>query len=250
MNEQNVRINLARHALWAPAMVAIALVVSVAIAAYTFYVVRGFDDSLSVTGSAVQAVTSDHVKWGGQITRPVTTGNLKSGYDALARDKAAVESFLAQNGIATSSVTESAVFMDEDYSYNANNYGGEKHYNLRQTFEIQSDDVERISALAKNIQGLINQGVIFSTYALEYTYSNLADLRISLLSAAVKDAKARAEEIATASGKHVGQLKSAASGVVQVLSQNSTEVSDYGSYDTSTINKNVMVTVKTSFTLR
>ena len=56
--------------------------------------------------------------------------------------------------------------------------------------------------------------------------------------------------MAEATGKSVGSLKSAASGVVQVLPANSLEVSDYGTYDTSKVNKNVMVTVKASFNLR
>jgi hypothetical protein len=51
-------------------------------------------------------------------------------------------------------------------------------------------------------------------------------------------------------GKKVGQLKSASSGVVQVMSANSLDISDYGSYDTSKIEKNIMLTVKATFTLK
>ena len=85
---------------------------------------------------------------------------------------------------------------------------------------------------------------------MEYYISSLPELRVSLLGEAVKDAESRANSLAEASGKRVGKLKSASSGVVQVLSTNSTDISDYGSYDTSQINKQVMVTVKASFTLK
>jgi hypothetical protein len=71
-----------------------------------------------------------------------------------------------------------------------------------------------------------------------------------MLTEAIKDAKARAEKIANSSGKRVGVIKSASMGVVQVLSPNSVDVSDYGTYDTSTINKEVMVTVKALFTIK
>ncbi|HPO83031.1 MAG TPA: SIMPL domain-containing protein, partial [bacterium] len=67
---------------------------------------------------------------------------------------------------------------------------------------------------------------------------------------AMNDAKARAEKIAQSSGQGVGSLRSASMGVVQVLEPNSTEVSDYGSYDTSTIEKEVMVTVRATFLLK
>lgn len=70
---------------------------------------------------------------------------------------------------------------------------------------------------------------------------------MSLLGAAVSDAKARAEQIAGATKQKVGKLKSAQSGVVQVLRSNSIDVADYGMYDTSTIEKEVMVTVRATF---
>jgi hypothetical protein len=73
---------------------------------------------------------------------------------------------------------------------------------------------------------------------------------VELLASAVNDAKARAEQLALAGGKKIGVLKSASSGVVQVMSENSVEVSDYGMYDTSKINKEIMVTVKASFEIR
>jgi hypothetical protein len=48
----------------------------------------------------------------------------------------------------------------------------------------------------------------------------------------------------------VGSIRSASMGVVQVLSPQSIEISDYGSYDTSSVEKEVMVTVKAAFSLR
>jgi hypothetical protein len=91
---------------------------------------------------------------------------------------------------------------------------------------------------------------MFATNSVEYYYSKLPEARVELLASAVNDAKARAEQLALAGGKKIGVLKSASSGVVQVMSENSVEVSDYGMYDTSKINKEIMVTVKASFEIR
>ena len=73
---------------------------------------------------------------------------------------------------------------------------------------------------------------------------------MALLSDAIADAKARAVKLAQAGGKNIGALQSASSGVVQVLAPNSANTSDYGTYDTSSIEKNIMVTVKTSFEIK
>ncbi len=228
-------------------LVGIALILSTLIGAYTFYQIRSFDNTLTVTGSASKAVTADHVKWVGSINRVVKVTGLKAGYAELASDLVSVKTFLKNNQITDNQIVISPVFMDQNYDQPQ---GAERSYTLRQTIEINSDNVNAIAEVAKNINPLIEKGVIFSTQSVEYTYSKLPEERVALLTDAIIDAKARASKLAQSSGKKVGQLKSASSGVVQVLSANSLDVSDYGSYDTSKVEKNIMLTVKASFTLK
>lgn len=247
MNEERIQN---KTLLWMAGIIGLALLVSTTVGAWAFYRVRSFDNVLSVTGSAKQTVVSDQVKWTANWSRTVQLANLKTGYQSLATDQALVKKFLADNGIAEANYNISAVNMYQNYDYRSSDSSAPPTYTLQQTVTIQSGDIQKITALAKNIQGLVNEGVIFSTASLEYSYSKLPDLRVSLLSDAVKDAKARAEKLAESSGKQVDQLVSASMGVVQVLPVNSVDVSDYGAYDTSEINKDVMVTVKTAFSLK
>lgn len=227
------------------------LIVAVAIGAFTFYKIRSFDDTISVTGSAKIQVTSDKIKWTSTITRGAKIATLKQGYEQMNKDVADVKAFFASQGIAEGSYTITPVFMEQNYEYNQGNRAPEdKEYTLRQNIELQSDDVKKITELAKNTQTLIQKGVIFSTNSLEYSYSKLPEARVNLLADAIKDAKARAQKLAESNGQSVGSLKSAASGVVQVLPFNSNDVSDYGSYDTQSVEKDIMVTVKASFTVR
>ena len=227
--------------------VGLGIVVAAFIGAYTFYQIRSFDNTLTVTGSTTKAVTSDHVKWVGVINRVVKASTLKSGYTDMASDLVNVKSFLKDKSIPDNQIVISPIFMDQNYDQPQ---GAERSYTLRQNIEINSSDVNAIAEIAKNIQPLIEKGVIFSTSSLEFTYTKLPEERVAMLGDAVKDAKARAASLATSSGKSIGQLKSASSGVVQVMSTNSTDVSDYGSYDTSKIDKNIMMTVKATFTLK
>jgi hypothetical protein len=228
-------------------LIALALILSTAIGATTFYRIRSFDNTLTVTGSASKQVTSDHVKWVGVVNHIVKATTLKTGYADMATDLANVSAFLKTNNITDDQIVISPIFMDQNYDQPQ---GAERTYTLRQTIEINSSNVAAITDVSKNIGPLIEKGVVFSTQSLEYTYSKLPEERVSMLADAIKDAKARASELAESSGKSVGQLKSASSGVVQVMSANSLDVSDYGSYDTSKIEKNIMITVKASFTLK
>jgi hypothetical protein len=217
------------------------------VGAVTVFRLRSLSDIVSVTGSAKMAVTSDQAKWTTQISRTVRASNLKTGYQDLSHDLDIAKTFMKDQGVLDTELTISPVSMNEQYQQNQS---AEKIYSLSQTLEVQSPDVAKITKASNLASVVIDKGVIFSTLSLEYFYSKLPDARIALLSQAIDDAKARAGELAKNSGKKVGSLKNATSGVVQVQSLNSTDVSDYGSYDTSKIEKQITVTVKASFSLQ
>jgi len=210
------------------------------------YKAKQLDNTLSVTGSAKQSIVSDIAKWRSSFSRTVSPTGLNEGYSQMKADEELVLNFLKNSGIDEKDIIISPVAMNQLYRYDSNS---PKEYELRQTVEVQSNDVNKITQITKDMQNLIQAGVIFSSDSLEYYYSQLPELRVSLLSDAIKDAKARAQKIAESSDKTVGTIKSASMGVVQVLPVNSVEIADYGSYDTRTIDKEVMVTVKALFIL-
>lgn len=237
-----------RH-LWFPIILGVSLILSSVIGSYTFYKVRSLEDFISVTGSAKVKVKADHARFLLNITRIVTQSGVKAGYAQLANDLKVVVNYFKAQGVAEKDLDISQVFMDQNYDYNAQ-YKAEKDYTLRQTIEFNSNEVDKVAQMAKNTRSIIDGGVLLNPMPVEYTYSKLPELRISLLSEAIADAKARAQKMAESAGNSVGSLKSASSGVVQVLPENSLEISDYGSYDTQKINKEVMLTVRASFNLK
>jgi len=216
----------------------------------TWLEVKASDNSLSVTGSAKKTVTSDIAKWNSSFSRKVTESELKNGYAMMKNDEAIVSKFLKANKIEDSEITISPVSLQKEYGYQKEGVDTPQEYTLMQTVLVQSGDIEKIKNLSKNTQSVIDQGVIFSNGSPEYYYSKLPETRVELLPEAMKDAQSRADSIAGTTGKKVGTLKAASVGVVQVTQPNSVDISDYGNYDTSTIEKEVMVTVKASFTLK
>jgi len=221
-------------------------VIGLSIVSYSLMQIKSFDNVLVVTGSAKQTVLSDTVKWNGSFTRKVSDENLSSGFTQMKKDETVVKNFLLENGIKESEITISPVSMEKNYYYEKS-YSSPDEYTLVQNITIQSENIEKIKETSKNIEPIIEKGVIFSSYSPQYYYSGLSEARISLLPKAMEDAKKRAESI---TGKSVGSLKSVSMGVVQVLQPNSVDISDYGMYDTSTVEKEVMITVKASFSLR
>jgi hypothetical protein len=225
------------------------LIIGVSIISYSLYQIKASDNSLSVTGSAKQTVSADIVKWNGSFSRTVLASNLKIGYAQMKTDEAVVSKFLKDNGIVDTELTISPVAMQQQYNYNKTSSTPDE-YILTQNVAVKSSDIAKVKNLSKNTQTVIDQGVIFSAFSPEYYYSKLPEARVTLLPEAMKDAQVRAESIAQSTGKKVGTLKSASMGVVQVLQPNSIDISDYGNYDVSTVEKEIMITVKASFSLR
>jgi hypothetical protein len=231
------------------------------VASNSFYKVKALDSVISVTGSSQRKITSDTVKWRTSFTRTVDADGLKTGNDAMKSDLSLVLKFLKDNGVQDKDITVKP--MDTNTLYQNDGNGGGYYdkwgggqitskiagYTFRQEIEVNSTEIEKITKLSQESSALVGQGITFSTISLEYFYSKLSELRIEMLSEATKDAKLRAEKIAESTGAKVDSLRSASMGVFQITAPNSTDVSDYGMYDTSSIEKQITGIVRASFSL-
>ena len=88
---------------------------------------------------------------------------------------------------------------------------------------------------------------LIESRAPQFYYTKIGDLKIEMLGEAAKDAKERAEKIAASTGNSIGSVRSARMGVLQITAADSTEVSDSGIYDTSSIDKDMTAVVNVSF---
>jgi len=236
----------------------ISIIVGTVVVSRMVTYVKTFNSSqLAVTGTAQQNVTSDEVKWISQFAVNTDTADLKTGYARMDSAKALVMAFLEKNGVSSKEITVSPVVMNLTYpevKFNpqvaqALGKNAFSSYTLTQTVVVQSGHVNNVTSLAQDAGILINEGVNFSTQRLEYYYTKLPGLRSQLIAKAVTDAQARAEKIASSTGVKLGPLVSVDTGVLQLTALNSAQVSNMGSYDTSTIQKTLTAVVRASFKL-
>ena len=250
------------HLVIAMAVLGGCVILATGVAGFSFYKVKAAANVLSVTGSAEQIVTSDTVKWTSSFSRNVAPDALKSGSQQIATDLKTIITYFKQSGVTEAEITVNPVTITSlcDSQYNvvydksgnqtcsANKISG---YSIQQSILVESARVPEITTLTqKSSDFLISNGLIFSTQSLEYYYNKLADLRLELLTKATENAKDRAQRIAQSTGAQISFLQSANTGVFQVTSKNSVDVSDYGVYDTSAIEKKITAVVKTSFSLK
>ena len=245
----NIKSILEKPFVYPALMLAGAFVIGSLIGGVFISKIRSGEDTLSSTGSAKMEVVSDIAKINATFSRTVSETELARGYELMKSDEAKVRAYLIKKGLVEADFSILPISLSERYDYG--NTGAQvKKYDLRQEVRIQSGDIAKIGEVANDSGQLINSGILFQSYGVQYFYSKLAEARVQLMAEAVKDAKVRAKEIAKGAGGTVGKLLSASSGVVQVLAPNSLEISDYGSYDTSTPEKEIMVTVRATFKAR
>ncbi len=218
------------------------------IAAMTAYNIKTANNTIAVTGSARTSVVADLAVWTIRLEARTDTTGQQGGLDSLEKAKDKIVAYLKAQGMEN--VETPAASVNQDYIYPQNSPSVFVGYTVYRDIIVRSENIDALSKLANNIAPLAGQGYTATTNGLQLTYQNLSETRVKLLSEAIKDAKARAEAIAKDSGQTVGSLKSSASGVVQVLPQGGIDVSDYGTYDTTSKNKDVMVTVRAEFILK
>jgi len=211
----------------------------------TFFVSARQEQSIRVVGQGVKSLTADVAKWNVTISKNTGVSNQMEGYTLIQNELKKIKKYLLDNGIE-----EKNILIEPVNSYA--NYGNNSviGYNFNQRIEARSNDVDKIEKLALDLDSLRNAGIIPQYSNIEYFISNLADIKAQMLAVATTDAKARAEEIAKSSGNKVCGLMSARSGIFQIRKPLSTDVSDYGIYDTSSREKEIAVTVTATFKIK
>lgn len=208
---------------------------------------------ISVTGSGNKNFTSDLIVWEGQFSTNNT--NLKAAFEQVNNDKEIVRAYLVSKGIAESNIIFNSVQTNEerDNQYENGNYVGSifRGYRLNQTVQIESQNVELIEGVSREITELLNKGVQFNSYQPRYYYTQLADLKIEMISKATEDARVRAESIAENSGSGLGDLISAQMGVFQITGQNSGEDFSWGgSFNTDSKKKTASITMRLDYKVK
>lgn len=211
------------------------------------------DGTISVTGLGSENFTSDLIVWEGSFSR--NNSNLETAYNQLNQDKKTVLDYLIQKGIKKENIVFNSVKTNEqrEQQYQDGNYVGSvfKGYQLTQNVKIESNDVELIESVSREITELLNRGVQFNSKPPRYYYTKLADLKIEMISKATEDARIRAEQIAKNSKGKLGELKSANMGVFQITGQNSGE--DYswsGAYNTGDKRKTASITMRLEYEIK
>jgi hypothetical protein len=246
MTEQNRSSQL----FWGLLSLALAIVVASVVGAGAVKKIKLANDTITVTGSARKPVRSDYIVWQGAVSSQKP--GLQEAYRDVSRYSDRLREYFRVNQVPDSSVSFKPVqtMTVMEYTADGRMTGRISAYQLRQPFEIRSDQVDAITELSGKAAELINEGIMLESYSPQYLYTRLSEVRSEILAEAAADARRRAESIAGSVGSRIGAIRSARMGVFQVTARNSTDVSDYGIYDTMALEKDITAVVSITFAVK
>ena len=124
----------------------------------------------------------------------------------------------------------------------------QRGYNGQQTLTVKTDDLAKVQEARAKIVEFKADGHNVGNNSLEFLVGNLDEIKLSLIGAATKNAKARAQEFAKNGDVKVGLMRAASQGTFDILSADGNNEEDTygGNFDTSSINKiaRVVVTIE------
>ncbi len=211
---------------------------------------NNYNDTIKVTGLGKKDFTSNLIVWGGNFSR--LDPNLEEAYRLLNNDRKVIKDYFAKQGVDDEDLVFSSVDINKEYDYQYYKDGGSSRtflgYRLSQGIKIESEKVDKIENLSREVTELIKQGVELYSNQPQFYYTGLSDLKIEMIAAATEDARVRAEQIAEKANARLGKLKNAGMGVFQIIAQNSNENYSWGgTYNTYSKNKTATITMRLEF---
>src|SRR5436305_3385331 len=231
---------------------AVAMVVSTIIASHTFLKTKKLDQSIVVTGSHKKRIKSDLMIWEMAVTAEAP--KLPQAYERLTADVNKVRAFLVAHGFpedqivvfAVSTVSIRRPSKDIEAS---ESFGAIVGYQLRQSLQIRSPEIDKLTAVSRSVTQLINQDILLDSERPKYLYTHLSEAKVEMLAEAARDAHDRAQQIAGSSGRKIGDMRSAQMGVLQVTAADSTQFSGEGVNDTTSLEKDITAIVHATFAI-
>jgi uncharacterized protein len=228
------------------AILGISFIIGAASLGTSFYRSRVREQTIHVVGAATRRFDSDVVKWRLSVGHSVGVNDQRGGYARTRDDFKILMEQLHTAGLTDKEITVQPI----NCSPIRDNSGNLTGYDVTQNIILISSGITTVEKLALSPDTIFARGIALTSSNLEYYFSKLAEIKKELLAEATKDAVQRAAEIAKNSRTRAGRIASVRSGIFQITEPYSTDVSDYGIYNTATRQKDVTVTVTADFALR
>jgi uncharacterized protein len=207
----------------------------------------GGKKTISVKGLAEKPIRADMAEW--SVGLQVQGERFGDTLEKLRQSRPVVDEFLVRQGFEHGNLTEGDVEitprMVEETTPKGDTHTVQRGFVGNQRVLVRSKDLARVAGAYKAVLQLAAEGKPVVYDPPSYLVSDLEAVKMSLIGAATRNARQRADEFAKVGNARVGAMRSASQGAFYILAANAnSDANDYGgAYDKSTVEKKARVVV-------
>ena len=213
------------------------------------------EKTIKVKGVAEKNIVSDLGAF--YVSISCKSSDIPEGYKELNRisgilRKAFADLDISGEEIQNESISHSAIYKDNTIKENNKTVTSKvfSHYDFTRSCRIVSGNVKKLETASIKLYDLISQNINIEISSVSYFISDPEQYKLELVDAATKSAYQRARTVADTCGSELGPLLVGRQGVIQITRPASNDTSDYGTYDTSSINKVMRLVMTLEFSLK
>lgn len=239
-----------RFQIAAAAVLAIGLIVGALVLGLQVKQIRSDRQTIAVKGLAEKPVQADRAEW--TVGVKVDAPTFAEALTKLRKELPPLALFLEQQGLdktTMQAMSESVApnYEDEEMP-NGRMRQVQKGFTGSQDLLVRTENLAKLVEAHKAVLQFVADGHPVTYSPPLFLVSNLEEIKMSLIGAATRNARTRAEEFAKNGDVSVGIMRSASQGAFYILQPGtSADSSEYGgAYDKSTIDKlaRVVVTIE------
>lgn len=211
------------------------------------YVRIGHPKTLTVKGTASMPLRSDMAvfvisTWS---SSPTLDGAYKQSHEDFGPIISMVQQVLGDDAKKTELNSEIQETMQLDSE--GRKTSKIEYYTVKRSLRVETPKIDLVYDLIRKVYDLNARGIRATVSGPEYFVTNIDQAKVVLADLAARNGRERAECIASAAGARLGKLLSARQGVIQITKPNSSDMSDWGVYDTETVEKEAKLVVTREF---
>lgn len=210
--------------------------------------------SISVKGLAEKPVKADLAEW--KVGVEVHGDDFGSALQALRQARPVLDEFLSKQGFPAEAITAGTESVAPHIEYDPVPSGGSRQvqrgFDASQQLIVRSADLARVAKANEAIIDLKATGKPIESESPKYLISDLESVKMSLIGAATRNARQRADEFAKVGDAQVGTMRSASQGAFYILPANGSDSNndDYGGvYDKTSVDKTARVVVTIEYAI-
>lgn len=214
------------------------------------------EKNITVKGVAEKLITSDIAAFRVSIT--VKGATREAGYAELSKARQILCAKLDALGFTAPMREDEDITCVEHYRTvkSRDKFGKETsnsyfdHFRLTYSVRVRTSNVPLVNANVLKIHDLAAQKWDISVESPRYFINNPEQYKLELVNAASASAAQRARVAAGNSGSTLGPILEARQGVIQITAPASNDTSDYGVYDTKSVQKVIRLVMTMKFSLK